>query len=463
LHTGIGHYVPLAAYLGFWLMIIVSLVKRPLYGFYYMIPFVPYRTMRDHFLVYPLGANMLTILVLAVIVGALIQGKRLPKSNLYIIWLVIAAYLYLSLWVGVALSNAPLPLWLNDLNFVTWKDYIVIPLIFVAAGLVIEDRKAIKTTILIVAVALALIDRACILESMSRSWGAFDENKRDPGPLSYGPNQTSAFLVQFAMFFWGITRIVRRVKFKVLGYGLVAVSLFASLYTFSRAGYIATLLGVLVLGLVKDRKLLIVLGVFLVTWQAVVPTAVRERVTMTKSQDGQLDASAEERIALWQNAENAFFRSPIVGQGYGTFQLGSHVDNLKDTHNWYVKVLVETGLIGMAIVLVLLEQMLATSFRLYRSATDPLYRGLGLGLLLATCCCIVTNCFGDRWTYLEISGLLWVLLAAAARALELPAEQASASVAKRPAHRNPYLAAQLSTVKTGPNINTRISGMSRKL
>jgi hypothetical protein len=442
-------------------MIIVSLVKRPLYGFYYMLPFVPYRTLRDHFLAYPLGANMLTILVLAVIVGALVQGKRLPKSNLYITWLILAAYLYLSLWLGVALSNAPIPLWLNDVNFVTWKDYIMIPLIFVAAGLVIEDRKAIKTTILVVAVALALIDRSCILESMSRSWGAFDENKRDPGPLSYGANQTAAFLVQFGMFFWGFTRTIKRFKFKLIGYGLVAVTLFAALYTFSRAGYFAILFAVLVLGVFRDRKLLLILGVFLFTWQTVVPTAVRERVQMTKSQDGQLDASAQERVMLWENAEKSFLGSPLVGMGYATFQLGSHVDSLKDTHNWYVKVLVETGIIGMVIVLVLLQQMLATSYRLFRSATDQLYIGLGLGLLLATCACLITNCFGDRWTYLEITGLLWVLFAAAARALELPAEDAAVPAARRAAHRNPYLAAQLSTVKTGPNANARISGMSR--
>jgi hypothetical protein len=60
--------------------------------------------------------------------------------------------------------------------------------------------------------------------------------------------------------------------------------------------------------------------------------------------------------------------------------------------------------------------MLAVAYRLFKRATDPLYRGLGLGLFLAICSCIVTNLFGDRWTYLEITALLWVLVAAAIRA-----------------------------------------------
>ena len=107
--TGLGHYIPVVAYLGFWIMCLVSLGGRPLLGLYYMIPFLPYRTMRDHFLEYPLGANVLTILAIAVIVGAIIHGKRLPKSKLYAIWLLLAIYLYLSMWVGTALANAPQP------------------------------------------------------------------------------------------------------------------------------------------------------------------------------------------------------------------------------------------------------------------------------------------------------------------------------------------------------------------
>src|SRR5208283_4601243 len=191
--------------------------------------------------------------------------------KLYLIWLVFGVYLYLSMWIGVALSNAPAPLWLSDINFVTWKDYMVIPLVFVAAGLVIEDRKAIRTVVLITAISLLFIDRSCILESMSRTWTTFDEDKRSGGPLAFGSNQTAAFLAQFAMFFWGFTEFLKRKKLKLIGYGLVALTLFATMYTFSRAGYFAVLLSVFVLGILKDRKLLLILGAFLLTWQLIVP------------------------------------------------------------------------------------------------------------------------------------------------------------------------------------------------
>lgn len=427
LGTGLGHLVPIVAYLGFWVMCLVSLGGKPLYGFYYMIPFIPYRTLRDHFLDYPLGENMLTILVLCVIIGGVMSGKRLPKTPLYKIWLIMGIYLYLSMWVGTIRGVAPAPLWLHDINFVTWKDYMVIPLVFLAAGLVIQDRKAIRTVVLITAIALLFIDRSCILESMSRTWVDFDENKRSGGPLAFGSNQTAAFLAQFAIFFWGFGQYVKKITRKLAFYGLVAATIFAAMYTFSRAGYLAILLGVLVIGVLKDRKLLLVLGAFLMTWQAIVPDAVSQRVDMTRDSSGHLERSAQERVDLWKESWDTMQHNPIVGTGYATFQMVRHVDNLRDTHNWYVKILVETGLVGFVIVLILLAQSLALSFRLFRRSKDPLYKGLGLGLFAGLWSAILANIFGDRWTYLEITGLLWVLLGAAARANQLNREEEAAA------------------------------------
>ncbi len=422
LGTGIGHYIPLIAYLAFWLMILVSLMGKPLNGLYFAMPFLPYRTLRDKLLEYPLGANMLTILLLAIIIGALLQGKRPPKSKLYMLWLLFAGYLYISMWFGFLSGNAPAPLWLSDVNFVTWKDYIVLPLVFLAAGMVVEDRKAIRWIIIITAVSLFLVDRSALLESLSHSWTNFDENKRTAGPLAYGSNQLAAFLAQFGMFFWGFARVIPRKKVKLVGYGLTALTVVTTLYCFSRGAYLALLVSVAILAILNDRKLLLVLPIFLLTWTAVVPTAVTQRVQMTQTADGKLETSAEERVRLWENAKTSFLHDPLLGNGFATFQFGENVDGLKDTHNWYVKVLVETGLVGGIFAVAILIQMLLVTYRLFRGAEDTLYRALGLGSLLAVVSCLVANCFGDRWTYLEINGLLWILISATLRATELNQE-----------------------------------------
>ncbi len=441
--TGIGHFIPVALYVCCWIAILASLGGRPLWGFYYMLPLLPYRSLRDHFLDYPLGANVLTILVFAVIIGALFRGKRLPKSSLYLIWLAFAIYLYFSMWLGTALSHAPAPLWLSDANFATWKDYLLLPLIFVAGGLVVDSRKAVRTVIIVSAISLLLIDRSALMDSMSRTWATFDENKRDGGPLGFaGSNGLAAFLAQFALFFWGFAQFLKRKKARVLCYMLVATTLFATMYTFSRASYVAVIAGAFLLGILKNRKVLLLSVVFLFTWQALVPTAVTERVTMTKNSNGQLDESAQERLDLWENAKKAFVNEPFFGTGYATFQYGEHTDELRDTHNWYILVLIETGLLGAAFVFFMLQQMLASAYRLFRHSKDPLYQGLGLALFLAICTSIILNFFGNRWTYIEITGLLWALMGAAVSAAHLKEPEPTNELALTPEtdEVNPYLA-----------------------
>jgi O-antigen ligase len=418
LGTGLGHFIPILAYLGFVVACIVSLAWRPLYGLYFAIPFVPYRSLRDRFVDYPLGANLLTILILCVIVGALLRAKHLPKSKLYGLWLIFGIYLYVSMWLGTILENAPFPFWLSDINFLTWKDYMLIPLLFAAASMVVETRKQIRVVIMITACSVLVIDRSCILESLSRTWTDFDESKRDGGPLEFGSNQTAAYLAQFSVLFWGIANFTKNKWKKLLGYGLVFATLFATTYTFSRAGYLAVLMGVAVLGLFRDRKLIVVLIAFLCVWQSVMPSAVQQRVAMTTDSNGQLEASAQARVDLWRESWQSFCHSPIAGNGYATFQLMQHVDGLKDTHNWFVKVVVETGLIGLAFVAVLFALLFRLSYTLFRAKGDDLCQGLGLGLMAALCSSVVTNCFGDRWTYLEITGPLWIVIAVALRALE---------------------------------------------
>jgi len=442
--TGLGHYIPTVLYLAGCVSCIVALAGRPLYTFYLIILILPYRTLRDHFNDFPLGGNLFTIMVLTTIAGALIRRKRLPKTMLYLTWAGYAFYLYLSMWLGTALGNAPAPLWLSDSNFVIWKDYLLIPLIFVAAGLVIQDRKTLRTALILTAVSILAINRASLMNSLSRSWDTFDESKRDSGPLGItGSNGLAAFHAQFAMFTWGLAQYIKSRRNRWLLYALTATSMFAAMYCFSRAAYIALVAGTFILGVLKDRKLLLVVGVFLFTWQTIVPRAVSERVLMTQDASGRLEASAQERVDLWTAARDSIIQNPIFGTGYATFMYGQHTDNLKDTHNWYVKVLVETGVIGGVFAIALLVQLIYLPFYLFRRAEDPLYKGLGLGLFLTVCCSIILNIFGDRWTYIEINGLLWLLagLAARARQLDQAAQEAPAQLPAEPVtDTNPFLA-----------------------
>jgi O-antigen ligase len=101
------------------------------------------------------------------------------------------------------------------------------------------------------------------------------------------------------------------------------------------------------------------------------------------------------------------------------------MDNYKDTHNFFIKVLVETGIAGLMIFLWLLTKTFASGYKLFRRAQDPFLASLGLGLAGWVVCSFVANCSGDRWTYLQVNGYMWVLGGMVARALIL--EQGTAA------------------------------------
>jgi len=187
--------------------------------------------------------------------------------------------------------------------------------------------------------------------------------------------------------------------------------------TLSRGAYAGFLIGLLALGLIKERKILILLALILVSWQSFVPNAVTERVMMTYQEGQGVDASAGERLDLWQDALRAFAEDPVFGTGFNTYAFMGRMGPYTDTHNYYVKLLIETGVVGLLIFFWLSAAACKMSSRLFRQAMDPFMSSLGCALFAMMICVLVVNFFGDRWTYLQVSGFLWVLLGLAARGL----------------------------------------------
>src|SRR5262249_23231862 len=152
-------------------------------------------------------------------------------------------------------------------------------------------------------------------------------------------------------------------------------------YSLSRGGYAALLVGSLFIGLVKQRTILVFLLIFAATWTAWVPVAVRDRVLMTYDQQGKtLDQSAETRVSLWEDAMNMFSSSPAIGTGFNTYAYMHRIRQYEDTHNYFLKVLVEMGAVGLILFIVLLWKTFNSGFALFRQANDPFYSALGLGL-----------------------------------------------------------------------------------
>jgi O-antigen ligase len=122
-----------------------------------------------------------------------------------------------------------------------------------------------------------------------------------------------------------------------------------------------------------------------------------------------LDASAQERVMLWSDAMELFRQNPVFGTGFLTYAELSRVGSYKDTHNFYLKMLVETGLVGLCLFILQLLLLLREGMRLFTRARDSLLSLIGLGYAAMIVAATIVNLFGDRWMF-QVDSNLWILL-----------------------------------------------------
>lgn len=132
------------------------------------------------------------------------------------------------------------------------------------------------------------------------------------------------------------------------------------------------------------------------------------------------DYSAATRVLLWSLAARMFAASPIVGVGFGNFQ-GMYGDYLKNiswipamvfgTHNIYLQMLSETGLLGFTAFFFLLIRAIKEAIRQIRVSRGFLAQVLGFGVIGAILALLVHGCVDYTLGFAEVGTLFWMLLA----------------------------------------------------
>ena len=91
-------------------------------------------------------------------------------------------------------------------------------------------------------------------------------------------------------------------------------------------------------------------GIYLVP--RLVPETLQDRVT------GQMGHGAEGRIAVWQRSLKTWTEKPLLGGGAGT----EHPAHDWTSHNTFISILVDDGLIGLGIFLAFWVVLIGTIF-----------------------------------------------------------------------------------------------------
>jgi putative inorganic carbon (HCO3(-)) transporter len=410
----------------------LCLFWNPRIGIYLLVPLMPLQTLRYQLQNFPFGDKFMDALLLATLVGLCLRqpGEFPPRTRLNQHLLLLSAFSYASLWLGSLGLNLPLPLLPSNERFADWKNYVEMFVLFMAVMSAIQTKRQMKILLALMMLSALRANLGFYNTVSGRDFSHFDYGLRYAGALGYaGENGLAAFEAQFALLCLGLFSGLRELRFKLLIAVSVALSLYCLMFSFSRGGYLGLLSGLLFLGLAKQRKYLIVVAVILFSWQTLVPNAVQERVLMTYD-DGQVDSSSGERVQLWQDAMSIIPKNPVLGTGFDTYKLLGRSEDYTDTHNYYMKVIVEGGAIGLVLFVVLLWKLLREGISLMREADDRFFKGLGLGFGAMMVSVFTVNLFGDRWTFQQVTSYMWAALALVcrARALNQEAEVPDATI-----------------------------------
>jgi O-antigen ligase len=132
----------------------------------------------------------------------------------------------------------------------------------------------------------------------------------------------------------------------------------------------------------------------------------------------ELDEATLTRLVIYGRAWDFFVSSPVIGVGYGNFprlfapSIEGGPDSAWDTHNLYLKLLSETGLLGTLCYLALVVVVWRSASKGLARAPVPMESIVSFAILGATATMLTHGLVDVMLDVPQFSGLLWLLFAA---------------------------------------------------
>lgn len=251
------------------------------------------------------------------------------------------------------------------------------------------------------------------------------------------PNFFAYFLlipISFASSFLMLTRSrgVRAVCLVMLMLCLTGLVL-----TFTRGAWIAAMVMFLILGLFGRKWFLLLAAAATLAIYTAIPS-VQERLYWLLQQHN-INAASAGRLAIWSANLSLVLERPLTGLGLQSFIAYSPFH--ADAHNSYLKLLFETGAIGLFLYCLFFGMNLWYGYRVWRHARDDYERSFALAFVSFFCAYLVggfwENLFlgqGTQWFSYSAAGVMAALAQQVKNRQPVVATPAAAPAVAAPVH-----------------------------
>ena len=197
---------------------------------------------------------------------------------------------------------------------------------------------------------------------------------------------------------------------------ITAMSVLPFLLTNSRGSWVSAIPVIFAFIILSERRYIVVgfIIFFIMIAPMILPEAVTDRVkyTFTKQKDAYsqslqeniggvtLDTSASERVRSWRLAFKEFPKHPLLGFG---------VTGWRFLDAQFMRVMIETGLIGLYYFLSLLIKLLKHVYKIYKESQIPFFRAYALGFYISIFAMLTHSIGANTFIIIRIMEPFWLI------------------------------------------------------
>ncbi len=201
---------------------------------------------------------------------------------------------------------------------------------------------------------------------------------------------------------------------------LLALLIFCLIFTYTRGAWVAVLISIIFLGILKSKKLIVCFLIVLMFMPFVLPESVKERTSsMLKIQE-----DPNKRGDLWREAVNVIEDFPVIGSGLNTYAfIAPRYGSGQYPHNSYLHMAAEMGILGLGVFVWMLIVLFRAAIKSIKKIDDELYNITLTGLLSGLFGFLIQS-FTDTNIYsLQLSILMWLIMGLTVAVRKIASEQ----------------------------------------
>lgn len=227
------------------------------------------------------------------------------------------------------------------------------------------------------------------------------------------PNAFAGYLILLIPLIFTLFLSENKIPKKIYYFFVLVISIFALLFTLTRAAQISIIFSFLLFTLLyKDKKYFIVLLVFILIAFSI--PQIRVRFLNLLSPIYLEKARTYGRLFRWNLAISIFSLKPIFGVGPGGFggAVASRLGMFEGLYvdNYYLKTLVEVGLVGFISFLYLIFSILRKGVSNLINLTQEKEKMICLGIFLGLIAFFLNNLTENLWEIPTLSVTMWSLI-----------------------------------------------------